>query len=738
MRSPIGALRNLAPSKATKLPGMPVRYASRAAGRFTQRTGAEAQLRTMETVGTVHAIVSRSAKAVAAVEWHLYRKAASGKKEDRVEVTSHAALDLLNRPNRFFRTREVFMEAGAQHKGLTGETWWVVARSPLSTLPLELWPVSPARMTPVPDPDTFIAGYMYTSPDGEQIALGLDDVIFIRTPHPSNPYRGISPIQPLMTDIDTNRYSAEWIRNYFVNGAEPGGIIEVPRALSDPEFDQLRDRWNESHKGVANAHRVAILEHGAWKDRSVSQRDMQFVELRDSERELIREGMGFPKPMLGTVDDTNRANMEAAETILARWIVLPDARAIRGALNSELLPMYGRLGEGLEFDFDSPVPDDVEAESAQLTARSNAAQSLVSAGYDRSAVTQAVGLPDMSFDADRELFSSIARGAPSLGPLMVTMLGYKLPDNWRDLMPNRGPEPAEPAAAPSNAWGDAVAGLLGGGAAETGHVPRPGVNAARRRALTAAAEGDGEDDDPVRAQFESALEGLLADWQDTEDAWVDALGDAVETAVDDDDAGALGALSVDTAAGAAVLEAALAGMARRAADRMVAEAAEQGVEVDAPELEVSNRVSVAEVRAAYGGELAAVAVATAALLGSELARSAAVEALRLFTPGAVGRQVADGVRSFLRGLKGRFKKDQLGGALHRAQNAGRIAVLEEAPTARYVASERGDRNSCQPCKDVDGTEFDDLDAVRAAYGTGGYMGCEGGIRCRGTVTALWE
>lgn len=473
MRSPIGALLSLAPSKSTPLPGMPVRYASRAAGRFTfaHRTGAEAQLRTMETVGTVHAIVSRSAKAVAAVEWHLYRKAASGKKEDRVEVTSHAALDLLNRPNRFFRTREVFMEASAQHKGLTGETWWVIARSPLSSLPLELWPVSPARMTPVPDPDTFIAGYMYTSPDGEQIALGLDDVIFIRTPHPSNPYRGISPIQPLLTDIDTNRYSAEWIRNYFVNGAEPGGIIEVPGHLGDPEFDELRARWNDQHKGVANAHRVAILEHGKWIDRKTSQRDMQFVELRDSERETIREGMAFPKPMLGTVDDTNRANMEAAETILARWTVQPDARAIRGALNSELLPMYGRMGEGLEFDFDSPVPDDVESEAKQLTARSNAAQSLVSAGYSPPSVLSAVGLPDMEYDADRDLLSRIVRGAPSLGPLILPMLGFELPKGWQSLVPGHD-APPEDSAAPSNSWAVAVAGLIGGGPAEIENAQR--------------------------------------------------------------------------------------------------------------------------------------------------------------------------------------------------------------------------------------------------------------------------
>ena len=424
MRSPIGALANLA---KPKLPDVPVRYTSRGAARFpfAQRTGTEAQLRAMETVGTVHAIVNRSAKAVAAVEWHLYRKASSGNKEDRVEVTSHAALDLLNRPNRFFRTREVFIEAGAQHKGLTGETWWVIARSGLSSLPLELWPVSPARMEPVPDPERFITGYMYTAPDGEQVALRLEDVIFIRTPHPSNPYRGISPIQPLLTDIDTNRYSAEWIRNYFINGAEPGGIIEVPDRLSDDEFDELRDRWNEQHKGIANAHRVAILEHGAWKDRTVTQRDMQFVELRDAEREYIREGMGFPKPMLGTVDDTNRANMEAADTMFARWLVLPDCRAIRGALNSELLPMYGPdAAKTLEFDFDSPVPEDVEAETKQLTARSNAAAVLVQAGYEPAGVLSAVGLPDIAYS-----------GAPAAAPA---------------------------AAEPGNSWPELVAGLTGG------------------------------------------------------------------------------------------------------------------------------------------------------------------------------------------------------------------------------------------------------------------------------------
>lgn len=685
MRSPIGALLNRTRTEVDT----PVPFASRAQsyarGLFGSNRGMTAQLDAMGSVSTLFGIVNRTAKAEAGVEWGLYRKALSGKKEDRVEVTSHAALDLWNKPNDFF-TQSVFVEAGAQHKQLTGETWWVVAKDPrVPDLPLEMWVVRPDRIRPVPDPEKFLIGYMYVGPDGQEVALRKEDVIFTRTPHPTDPYRGIGPVQALLTDLDAARYSAEWNRNFFLNSAEPGGIIEVPGHLGDPEFDELRSRWNEQHKGVANAHRVAILEHGKWVDRKFTQRDMQFMELRNLSRDIILEAFGFPKHMTGATEDVNRANGDAGERMFARWLCVPDLMAMRDALNFQLLPMYGRQGEGLEFDFKNPVPDDVESETKQLTARSNAAAVLVQAGFQAKGTLAAVGLPDIPF-----------AGAPA------------------------GRGVVEPAAL----WRKAVAGLTGG-------------NTVRRKVVAAA-----DDEDPVRRQFETALESLLAEWVRVEGGWIDALADAVETAVDDDDAGALGGLSVETAAGAAVLETALAGMARRAADRMVAEAAEQGVEVDAPDLDagVSNRapVSVADIRAAYGAELVDVAVVTAALLGADLARSAAVEALRLFTPGAVGRQVADGVKSFLRGLAGRFKKDQLGGALHRAQNAGRIAVLEEAPTARYFATEKNDSNRCDPCGEVDGTEFDDLDAVRAAYGTGGYLRCEGGIRCRGTVVATWE
>jgi hypothetical protein len=205
----------------------------------------------------------------------------------------------------------------------------------------------------------------------------------------------------------------------------------------------------------------------------------------------------------------------------------------------------------------------------------------------------------------------------------------------------------------------------------------------------------------------------------------------IAAAVDAGDTEALATLVVDADEGARVLRLALGGMAETEAAQLAEEAAEQGVKVRPPKVDKG-------LRNAFGSELIEIAAATAALLAADVAGSAGREALRLLTPGAVGREVASQVGGFLRGLKNWFRRDQLGGALHRAQNAGRVATLQAAPTARYFAAEKNDSRRCGPCKDIDGHEFDDLDAVRAAYGAGGYQGCEGGVRCRGTFVAVWE
>ena len=710
----IGSLTNL--TRRTVIDA-PVPFTSRGAERalpFMRPGGMEAQMRAMGSVGTLFSIVNRTSNATAMVDWKLWRKAKSCRKEDRTEVTSHAALDLWNKPNPFM-PRQEFVETFQQHVDLVGEGWWVVGRSPLSSIPLELWPVRPDRMTPVPSQKSFLAGYVYTSPDGEQVPLELDEVIFLRCPNPLDPYRGMGPVQSVLADLDATRYSAEWNRNFFLNSAEPGGIIEVPVPLSDPDFDQLRARWNEQHRGVANAHRVAILEHGKWIDRKLSQRDMQFVELRAVSRQVLREAFGISAFALGEVTDINRATAEASKAWFADQLTVPRLERIKAALNHDLLPLFGPTATGLEFDYESPVPADPESEARQLASRTTAAQALIQSGAYGPQVLAALDLPEIAFgqpgaDVDRELLIKLVTGAPLLAPTILPMLGFELPTPAAS-----DPAPTNKASArPSSRLLPAGSALLG---------------------FTNAADDD-DALEQVRQQFDTALDTLLADWEPIAAAQIDDLADAIEQAVDDDDVTALATLTVETGDAETALSKALAAMATTAAEQMADEAAQQGVTVPVPDVTkaLTNRAGLT----AFGDELVQIATATVKILSDDLARQAAVEALRQYTPGAVGSRVAKAVKTALSGLKNRFRRDQLGGAMHRAQNLGRIAVVEETPARIYTATEKLDVATCPPCREIDGTEYTDVATIRALYAAGGYQQCEGGNRCRGTFTARWE
>lgn len=381
----------------------PVPLVSRATSflsRIVNRTDTVAQLSTYESVSTLHAIVRRTCEATAAVRWHLYRMPRSGDPEGRREVLKHPALDLLNRPNPF-TTRSRFMHAAQQHAELAGEADIVVAFDATLGVPVELWLARPDRMSPVPHPEEFLTGWVYTSPDGELVPLPLRAVgQLMSAPNPMEPYRGLSPVPATMIDLEASTLAAQWNLNFFHNSATPGGVIEVPKELDDKSFERLATRWREQHRGVAQAHRVAILENAKFVPQAYTMRDMEFVGLRGLSSEIIRESFGFPKPMLGGTEDVNKAAAWAAQAIFARWLVKTRLETWRELLNTWLLPMYGPLSDRMCWDFENPIPEDREDDDRERTSVSTAVSQLVAAGAYLPDVLDAYGLPAMRVAAE--------------------------------------------------------------------------------------------------------------------------------------------------------------------------------------------------------------------------------------------------------------------------------------------------------------------------------------------------
>ncbi|MEU4558540.1 DUF935 family protein [Actinoplanes sp. NPDC023936] len=232
----------------------------------------------------------------------------------------------------------------------------------------------------------------------------------------------------------------------------------------------------------------------------------------------------------------------------------------------------------------------------------------------------------------------------------------------------------------------------------------------------------------IQEQWEQAKADLLNGWRKTAKPMVDELADQAEEAAASGDLAQFASLAV-SAGVIATLSLPLGDkgskVAKQAAAQVIAEAAAQDVDIDAPDEPGAER-----------------ARQTADVVASLIASGYAAGAKRaaLLNAGANPAEVRDAVRSHLdeladssNGLVG----DHIGGLLSAAQNAGRIAVLEQTPARRYRAVEVNDTNRCEACADVDGTEFPTLAKAVAAYPIAGFGECAGGMRCRGFLFPLF-
>jgi hypothetical protein len=314
-------------------------------------------------------------------------------------------------------------------------------------------------------------------------------------------------------------------------------------------------------------------------------------------------------------------------------------------------------------------------------------------------------------------------------------------DDLSDLEPAWDPSDAAPAPPPGSAPGPEGVHPSGPPAAP-GSVPAPPGPAARGRRRPAAAAPPlrrnpsrveiAAGTDPVTRQrdWQAHVDGLLGSYRAVVAAQRKDIVDQVIAAVGHGRTAALASLSTSSDVGAALIAAAMTAAADQAASRMISEAGSQGVTISWDKVRIDT------------AKLGKIAEARAALAASYLCQQAGGKALQV-AASLMDDAMASGdqIDSFLAGLSDTPLADQLGAAMTAAQNTGRVAVLDAAPESEgqavYYASEILDRNTCDPCQAIDGATLGSLEDAEAAYPSGGYIDCEGGMRCRGTVVALW-
>lgn len=303
-----------------------------------------------------HRAVSLISDAAADVPWRLFDVSSGSAKR----ISQHPVLKLLTKPNPLQGGAELFQNLYA-YRLIAGNAY-LQAAAPKGEAPQELYALRPDRVSVIAGRDALPAGYRYTV--GERYndfpidrMTGRSAVLHLKTFHPLNDWYGLSPIEAAAYSIDQHNQAGAWNQALLQNGARPSGALVVKgegaqSVLADEQYERLRQQVDEQFSGARNAGRPMLLEGGLdWREMSMSPREMDFIEAKNSSARDIALAFGVPPQLLGIPGDNTYANLAEARLALWEQTVLPLVDNLCDALNNWLLPQYGGQLE-LRYDTD--------------------------------------------------------------------------------------------------------------------------------------------------------------------------------------------------------------------------------------------------------------------------------------------------------------------------------------------------------------------------------------------------
>lgn len=353
--------------------------------------GSRELLRAYGTMPWLRAVVHKIADGMSSVEWqvmavknpqeqrvrrvksiqrcHDYRRRAGlltryKQAGELVEIDDHPMLDALDASNPILtgltnrKLTQLYME-------LVGEFFWIKERGTAvngrtrQRVVTGLWPIPPTWVlnTPTLDRPAFRVGYR-----AWQKEIPSTEMIWAVDPNPLDPYaRGLGTAQALADELESDEYAAKHVRAFFLNRARPDLIISSnPQdgGASPDEMAVLKEKWLNEHLGFPRAWKPMFVNRKLdIHELEQNFRNLQLVQLREHERNVIMQTWGLPPEILGVLTSSNRATIDAADLFMARYILLPRLEFMRAILQERLAPEYD---ERIIVHYVSPVQEDRE------------------------------------------------------------------------------------------------------------------------------------------------------------------------------------------------------------------------------------------------------------------------------------------------------------------------------------------------------------------------------------------
>ena len=271
----------------------------------------------------VYSCVRILAEAVAGLPLHLYKYTDGGGKEKALD---HPLYRLLHDEPNPEMSSFVFRETLMTHLLLWGNAYAQVIRNGKNEV-IALYPLMPNKMSVDRDENGRLYYTYYRGPDeaikNKEFAVTLQpsDVLHI----PGLGFDGLvgySPIAMAKNAIGMAIACEEYGAKFFANGAAPGGVLEHPGTIKDPQ--RVRESWQSTFGGSGNANKIAVLEEGMkYTPIGISPEQAQFLETRKFQINEIARIFRVPPHMVGDLEKSSFSNIEQQSLEFVKYTLDP-------------------------------------------------------------------------------------------------------------------------------------------------------------------------------------------------------------------------------------------------------------------------------------------------------------------------------------------------------------------------------------------------------------------------------
>lgn len=320
----------------------------------------------------VYACVRILSEAIAGLPLHLYRYNDGGGKEKALD---HPLYLLLHDEPNPEMSSFVFRETLMTHLLLWGNAYAQIIRNGKGEV-VALYPLMPNRMTVDRDSQgQLYYSYQMTNSDaptmpGGTVILKPSDVLHV----PGLGFDGLvgySPIAMAKNAIGLAIATEEYGATFFANGATPGGLLEYPGTVKDP--DRVRESWNKGFSGSQNAGKVAILEEGMkYTPISIAPEQAQFLETRKFQINEIARIFRVPPHMVGDLEKSSFSNIEQQSLEFVKYTLDPWVVRWEQSIQRTLLTAEEKKQYFVKFNLEGLLRGDYQSRmNGYATARQN-------------------------------------------------------------------------------------------------------------------------------------------------------------------------------------------------------------------------------------------------------------------------------------------------------------------------------------------------------------------------------